>query len=129
MGQHRERILRLQKIIEKIGWAIRPQTSGKDKTMKQNKIYPHKLQEKGFKELSLCEMSECQFLNSMFVERYISPTVKYADSGWKGVEYAAYSNGEEYVFFLNDNCDRCRGICVTADSKQAIATAVFDNID
>ena len=97
--------------------------------MKQTKVYPHDLKEKGFKELHFREMSECQLAKSAFVERYISPTVKYADSGWKGVEYAAYSNGEEYVFFLNDNCDRCRGICVTADSKQAIATAVFDNID
>lgn len=97
--------------------------------MKQNKIYPHDLKEKGFKELSLNEMSECQRAKSAFVERYVSPTVIRADSGWRGVEYAAYSNGEEYVFFLDNNYDRCRGVCVTADSKQAIAAAVFDNID
>ena len=97
--------------------------------MKQNKIYPHKLQEKGFKELSLNEMSECQLSKSAFVERYVSPTVKHADSGWKGAEYAVFTNGEEYVFFLDNNYDRCRGVCVTADSKVAIATAVFDNID
>ena len=97
--------------------------------MKQNKIYPHKLKEKGFKELHLREMSESQLSKSAFVERYVSPTVKHANSGWKGAEYVAYSNGEEYVFFLDDNYDRCRGICVTADSKQAIATDVFDNID
>ena len=96
--------------------------------MKQNKIYPHKLKEKGFKELSLNEMSECQLSKSAFVERYLSPTVIRANSGWKGVEYAAYSNGEEYVFFLDDNYDRRRGICVTADSKLAIAIDVFDNI-
>ena len=72
---------------------------------------------------------ECQLSKSAFVERYVSPTVKHANSGWNGVEYAVYSNGEEYVFFLDDNYDRCRGICVTADSKQAIATDVFDNID
>ena len=96
--------------------------------MKQNKIYPHNLEEKGFKELSLNEMSEYQLAKRTFVERYVSLTVKHANSGWKGVEYAAYSNGEEYVFFLDDNYDRCRGICVTADSKQAIATDVFDNI-
>ena len=97
--------------------------------MKQTKVYPHKLEEKGFKELSFREMSECQLSKSAFVEDYLSPTVKHANSGWKGAEYAAYSNGEEYVFFLDDNCDRCRGVCVTADSKVAIATAVFDNID
>lgn len=97
--------------------------------MKQNKVYPHELEGKGFKELSFREMSECQFAKSVFVERYISLTVKHADSGWKGVEYAVYSNGEEYVFFLDNNYDRCRGICVTANSKQAIATDVFDNID
>ena len=96
--------------------------------MKQNKVYQHELEEKGFKELSLNEMSECQLSKSAFVERYVSPTVKHADSGWKGAEYAVYSNGEEYVFFLDNNYDRCRGICVTADSKQAIATDVFDNI-
>lgn len=96
--------------------------------MKQNKIYQHDLEEKGFKELHFREMSECQLLKSAFVERYVSPTVKHADSGWKGAEYAVYSNGEEYVFFLDDNYDRCRGVCVTADSKQAIVTDVFDNI-
>ena len=97
--------------------------------MKQNKIYPHKLKEKGFKELSFREMSECQLSKSAFVERYVSPTVKHANSGWKGVEYAAYSNGEEYVFFVDFHDRLSRGICVTANSKQAIATDVFDNID
>ncbi len=96
--------------------------------MKQNKIYRHDLEEKGFKELSFSEMSKCQLEKSTFVEKYVSLTVKHADSGWKGAEYAVYSNGEEYVFFLDDNYDRCRGVCVTADSKVAIATDVFDNI-
>lgn len=96
--------------------------------MKQNKIYPRELEEKGFKEISLLEMSKCQLAKSSFVDRYVSLTVKHSDSGWKGTEYVVYSNGEEYVFFLDDNHDRCRGICVTADSKQAIATDVFDNI-
>ena len=96
--------------------------------MKQNKIYPHDLKEKGFKELSFREMSQCQLEKSTFVERCVSPTVKHADSGWAGAEYVIYSNGEEYVFFLDGNHDRCCGICVTADSKQAIATDVFDNI-
>lgn len=97
--------------------------------MKQTKVYPHELEEKGFKELSFREMSQCQLEKSAFVERYVSPTVKHANSGWAGAEYVVYSNGEEYVFFLDDNHDRCCGICVTADSKQAIATDVFDNID
>nr|DAR47574.1 MAG TPA: hypothetical protein [Caudoviricetes sp.] len=96
--------------------------------MKQNKIYPHDLEERGFKELPFCEMSECQLAKGAFVERYLSPTVKHANSGWGGVEYAVYSNGEEYIFFLDDNHDRCRGVCVTADSKLAIVIDVFDNI-
>lgn len=96
--------------------------------MKQTKVYPHELEEKGFKELSIRQMNGCQLVKSAFVESYLSPAVKHANSGWKGVEYAVYSNGEEYVFFLDDNYDRCCGICVTADSKQAIATDVFDNI-
>ena len=97
--------------------------------MKQNKIYPHNLEEKGFKELSFREMSECQLEKSAFVEKYVSPTVIRANSGWYGVEYVAYTNGEEYVFFLDFDKDLSRGVCVTADSKVAIATAVFDNID
>ena len=96
--------------------------------MKQTKVYPRELEERGFKELSFREISECQLAKSAFVEKYLSPTVKHANSGWKGVEYAVYSNGEEYVFFLDDKYDRCGGICVTADSKQAIVTDVFDNI-
>ena len=96
--------------------------------MKQNKIYPHDLEERGFKELPIREMSECQLAKSTFVEKYVSPTVKHANSGWAGTEYVVYSNGEEYVFFLDGNHDRCCGICVTADSKQAIVADVFDNI-
>lgn len=96
--------------------------------MKQNKIYSHNLEEKGFRELSISEMDECQFAKKVFVNRYISPTVKHANSGWSGVEYAVYSNGKEYVFFLDYDYNRCCGVCVTANSKQAIATAVFDNI-
>lgn len=96
--------------------------------MKQNKVYPHELDEKGFKELPFGKMSECQLAKRAFVERYFSPTVKHANSGWNGVEYAVYSNGEEYIFFLDDNYDRCRGVCVTADSKLAIVIDVFDNI-
>ena len=96
--------------------------------MKQTKVYPHILEEKGFKELLFREMSKCQRAKYTFVNYYLSPTVKHANSGWSGVEYVVYSNGEEYVFFLDDNHDRCCGICVTADSKVAIATDVFDNI-
>lgn len=96
--------------------------------MKQTKIYPRNLEERGLKELSICEMSECQLSKSVFVEKYVSLTVKHANSGWCGVEYAVYNNGEEYVFFLDDNHDRCCGVCVTADSKRAIVTDVFDNI-
>ena len=96
--------------------------------MKQNKIYPYELEERGFKELPLREMSEYQLAKSIFVERYISLAVKHADSGWQGVEYVVHSNGEEYVFFLDQEHHPCRGICVTADSKSSIATDVFDNI-
>ena len=97
--------------------------------MKQNKIYPHDLEEKGFKELSFHEMSECQLSKSAFVERYVSPAVINAKCGWYGVEYVAYTNGEEYIFFLDFDKNLSRGVCVTANSKVAIATAVFDNID
>ena len=74
-------------------------------------------------------MSECKLDKSAYVQAFLSPAVANADCGWHGVDYVAYTNGEEYVFFI-DSCARLSGgICVTADSKQAIATAVFDNID
>lgn len=48
----------------------------------------------------------------------------------KGYQYNdTFKTIKGLFFFLDDNYDRCRGVCVTADSKQAIATAVFDNID
>ena len=97
--------------------------------MKQNKIYPHELEEKGFVRANWREMNECKLDKSAYVQTFLSPAVINAKCGWYGVEYVAYTNGEEYVFFLDNNYDRCRGICVTADSKQAIATDVFDNID
>ena len=97
--------------------------------MKQNKVYPHILEEKGFVRSNLKEMNKCKLDKSAYVQTFLSPAVINANCGWYGVEYVAYTNGEEYVFFLDNNHDRCCGICVTADSKQAIATDVFDNID
>ena len=97
--------------------------------MKQTKVYPHELKEMGFIRANREEMNKCKLDKSAYVQTFLSPAVINANCGWYGVEYVAYTNGEEYVFFLDNNYDRCRGICVTADSKQAIATDVFDNID
>ena len=97
--------------------------------MKQNKIYPHELEEKGFVRAKWGEMSECCRNKSDYVDQWLSPSVRHADCGWYGVKYVAYTNEEEYVFFIDSNDRLGRGICVTADSKVAIATAVFDNID
>lgn len=96
--------------------------------MKQTKIYPHDLEEKGFVRAMWHEINECQLEKSAYVEMFLSPAVANSNCGWYGVRYVAYTNGEEYIFFL-DSLDRLsRGICVTANSKTAIATAVFDNI-
>ena len=97
--------------------------------MKQTKVYPHILEEKGFVRANQKEMNKCKLDKSAYVQEFLSPAVINAKCGWYGVEYVAYTNGEEYVFFLDFDKDLSRGICVTADSKQAIATAVFDNID
>ena len=97
--------------------------------MKQTKVYPHELEEKGFVRANWREMNECKLDKSAFVETFLSPAVANADCGWHGVEYVAYTNGEEYVFFVDFHDRLSRGICVTANSKQAIATDVFDNID
>ena len=97
--------------------------------MKQTKVYPHELEEKGFIRANREEMNKCKLDKSAYVQTFLSPAVINAKCGWYGVEYVAYTNGEEYVFFI-DSCARLSGgICVTADSKQAIATDVFDNID
>lgn len=97
--------------------------------MKQNKVYAYELEEKGYIRANWREMSECQLDKSAYVQMFLSPAVANSNSGWYGVDYVVYTNGEEYVFFL-DSLDRLsRGICVTANSKTAIATAVFDNID
>ena len=97
--------------------------------MKQNKVYPHELEEKGFIRANREEMSKCKLDKSAYVQKFLSPAVINANCGWYGVEYVAYTNGEEFVFFVDASDRLSRGICVTADSKQAIATDVFDNID
>ena len=97
--------------------------------MKQNTRYAYELEEKGFVRADYRKMNRCLLEKSMFVEKELSAAVLHSDCGWKGVEYVLYDNGEEYVFFL-DSLDRLsRGVCVTGNSKQAIATAVFDNIN
>ena len=97
--------------------------------MKQTKVYPHELEEKGFVCSNLKEMNECKLDKSAYVQMFLSPAVINAKCGWYGVEYVAYTNGEEYIFFLDFDKNLSRGVCVTANSKVAIATAVFDNID
>jgi len=97
--------------------------------MKQNKTYTYELEEKGYVRATWHEMNKCQLDKSAYVEMFLSPAVANSNSGWYGCTYVVYTNGEEYVFFL-DSLDRLsRGVCVTGNSKQAIATAVFDNID
>lgn len=97
--------------------------------MKQTRFYPYELERRNYERLRPSEMSKEKLDKSAFVERLLSPAVAHADCGWYGVEYVAYTNGEEFVFFIDVSDHLNRGICVTADSKQAIATAVFDNID
>lgn len=97
--------------------------------MKQIKRYPYELEEKGFIRADYREMDKHKLGKSAYVERFLSPAVAESDCGWYGVNYIAYTNGEEYVFFIDSNDRLSKGICVTADSKQAIATDVFDNID
>ena len=97
--------------------------------MKQTKVYPYELEEKGFVRTNWREMNKCKLEKSAYVQTFLSPAVIKANCGWHGVEYVAYTNGEEFVFFVDASGRLSRGICVTADSKQAIATAVFDNID
>lgn len=96
--------------------------------MKQAKVYPHELEEKGFVHANWREMTKCQLDKSAYVEKFLSPAVINANCGWYGVEYVVYTNGGEYIFFLAFDKSLSRGVCVTGDSKQAIATAAFDNI-
>ena len=96
--------------------------------MKQTKVYPHELEEKGFVRANWREMNECKLDKSAYVQTFLSPAVINAKCGWHGVEYVAYTNGEEFVFFVDASDRLSRGICVTAYSKRSIATDVFDNI-
>ena len=97
--------------------------------MKQTKVYPHDLEKKGFVSADYLEINKHQLEKSAFVETFLSPTVIDANCGWYGVKYVVYTNGEEYVFFVDSHDRLSRGICVTGNSKSAIATSVFDNID
>lgn len=97
--------------------------------MKQIKRYPYELEEKGFVRADWRNIDEYKLEKSVYIERYLSPAVAESNCGWYGVNYIVYTNGEEYVFFIDANDRLSRGICVTANSKQAIAIAVFDNID
>ena len=97
--------------------------------MKQTIQYFEDLAEKGYYRVTWAEMDKCYREKSAYVDQYLSPAVKHSGSGWNGVVYVVYTNGEEYVFFVNFPGYLSRGICVTANSKAAIAAAVFDNID
>lgn len=97
--------------------------------MKQIKRYPYELEEKGFVRADWRNIDKYKLEKSVYIERYLSPAVAESNCGWYGVNYIVYTNGEEYVFFIDANDRLSRGICVTANSKQAIAIAVFDNID
>lgn len=96
--------------------------------MKQTTHYPHELKAMGFVAARWREVDQSKIDKNSFIQMFLSPAVANADCGWYGVEYVPYDNGEEYVFFIDSHDRLSRGICVTSDSKQAIATAVFDNI-
>ena len=68
--------------------------------MKQTKVYPHELEKKGFVRADREEMSKCKLDKSAYVQTFLSPAVINANCGWYGVEYVAYTNGQEYVFFF-----------------------------
>ena len=97
--------------------------------MKQTKHYFDELAEKGYIRVAWAELTKCYREKREYVDQYLSPAVKNSDCGWYGVVYFVYTNAEEYVFFVDSLGNLSRGVCVTANSKAAIATAVFDNID
>lgn len=97
--------------------------------MKQTKHYFDELAEKGYIRVAWAELTRVQREKCDYVDQYLSPAVAHSDCGWISIAYIVYTNGEEYVYFVNSCGYLSRGICVTANSKAAIAAAVFDNID
>ena len=88
----------------------------------------YELQERGLVREDRRKMNISQFEKSIFVEKRLSPAIKDSDCGWLGVDYVVYTNGKEYVFFIDSLGRLSKGVCVTGNTKQAIAQAVFDNI-
>ena len=64
-----------------------------------------------------------------FVNGPLSDLIYQANTGWYGCRYHKDLNGEELVYLLNRNGEEVsRGICVTADSCEAIVRDVFKNL-
>ena len=68
--------------------------------MKQTKVYPCDLEEKGFVRATWHEMNKCQLDKSAYVEMFLSPAVINAKCGWYLGNVQSVTNSYHY-------CQRC----------------------
>lgn len=97
-----------------------------------NYTWKWSLDEKGFVEVLFNEYTDCQTQKLKYVEKYLSPSILYANCGWNHVVYYVLKNGSdtrEYAaLYPEKENTNGRYINVSGNSLGAIAEAVWSNV-
>ena len=100
--------------------------------MKRNYKYGWEISREGFKAITMAYFTMEETYKSVYVSRYLHPSVHEANCGWYGISYCVCdidgANRREFVLMYadkNDTPNNARWIDVTAESKGSIAEAVW----
>lgn len=90
------------------------------------------LGEKGFVEIPFTDYTDWQNKIRVYVEKYLSPSIKHAKCGWDHCVFYVLENKygtEEYVaLYPDEENQNGRYICVSGNSLGAIAEAVWNSV-
>lgn len=101
--------------------------------MEQNWYRALNFEYAGIKPIDFSKYSDAQIEKYWFVYNHLQDLLTESACGYKHIEYGVYDNNgsiEEYVRVCNSLDDKYDGryICVTKDSKIALARDVIDNL-
>lgn len=101
-----------------------------------NYVWGYQIEERGLKEVDWRDWgNEGYFHKSNYVDKYLNPSVKAANTGWHHIVYKVFENKmggrEEYVLICPNRGDDngARYVNVSATSVMGIAQSVWKNLD
>ena len=100
-----------------------------------NYVWGHQIEERGLKEVDRRNWEYVHLHKFDWIENYLNPSVKTANTGWDHIVYKVFENLnsgiEEYVLICPNHGDDngARYVNVSATSVMGIAQSVWKNLD